>query len=182
MGWVSEDVAAHEGYPAYVLRDGRFAGTSTARGVLPDPTAEVADAVPYSEVVAWQTRCVCGWAGQSWRRSDTTPGAYGGHDPDDALLGGRAVEELAHRDWLAHVAPLERAVVIRDAAAAFAVARRELDQAVWAARSGPDPLSWADIGQAVGMSRQAAHERWGQPARRVDSPGTLTGTGGEVRR
>ncbi len=42
----------------------------------------------------------------------------------------------------------------------LATARRDLDLAVAEARMQHPPASWAEIGRATGMSRQAARERW----------------------
>lgn len=55
-----------------------------------------------------------------------------------------------------------RAVVsVEEAAAAHGEASEQLDQAV--ARARDYGASWADIGRAVGITRQSAHERWGEP-------------------
>jgi hypothetical protein len=47
---------------------------------------------------------------------------------------------------------------VQEAAAALDLARRDLDRAVEVARS--DGASWATIGAALGVSRQAAWERF----------------------
>jgi hypothetical protein len=59
-----------------------------------------------------------------------------------------------------HLNPLRSLGRIQAAAEALDTARRELDQAVADARQQNPPASWAAIGRAVGMSRQAARERW----------------------
>ena len=54
----------------------------------------------------------------------------------------------------------DRAVAaVARAAAAIADAQERLEASVRAARA--HGATWAQIGQATGVSRQAAHERWG---------------------
>ena len=181
MGWVidRDGLREHEGYAAFVVADGRTTGTSTGGGVLirlPDSEDRAAAAwaagrapvnedtyefVPWDGVVAWQTRCECGWTGKRWERSTTLPGEYGGHDPEDAFLpDGETVEARAMQDWDSHVGPLDQLGGVSDAAGELEKARQRLDQAVREARAGG--ASWADIGRAAGMTRQSAHERWGR--------------------
>jgi hypothetical protein len=59
--------------------------------------------------------------------------------------------------------PLPGAELTRliDAARAVADADHELTEAARAARSGG--ASWSQIGDAVGLTRQAAQQRWGSP-------------------
>lgn len=84
-----------------------------------------------------------------------------GADPDDAYLpDGRTVDDAALVAWQAHIATLETTGRVRVAAEVFAAARRDLDLAVAEARMQDPPASWAAIGRATGMSRQAARERW----------------------
>lgn len=173
MGWISdvEGLETHEGYAAYVTADEQVAGSSNRDGVFIHrgdqalgrgaDAAEPAEFVPWSGVVAWQTRCACGWAGGRWDRAATLPGEYGGHDADDAFLpDGTSVETVARKDWEAHLEPLGRLSAVRAVAEELARARDRLDRLVAEARSGPAPASWTDIGRATGMSRQSAHERW----------------------
>jgi hypothetical protein len=47
----------------------------------------------------------------------------------------------------------------------LAVEQRELDEGVAAARA--NGRSWSEIGLVLGISRQAARERYGQPAQRA---------------
>lgn len=63
------------------------------------------------------------------------------------------------------------------AAAAFQAARRSLEAAVDRARSAG--ASWSEVGQAVGMSRQGAFQRFGSLRSRHD--GSDQGQGGGVR-
>ena len=62
-------------------------------------------------------------------------------------------------EWERHVIPGEHERSIRRSLAAVRDATRMVDLEVAAARAAG--MSWADIGKAAGMSRQAAHERWG---------------------
>ena len=55
------------------------------------------------------------------------------------------------------------------AAEQFVAAEAHLRRAVASARSASDPLSWKEIGMALGVSAQAAHERFskGRPGSEV---------------
>lgn len=180
MGWVPHDEAlagVHEGWAAWVAPDGRLSGSSTAAGFLvarpdtatattrqrvqPQTVEESQDLIPWADLVGWQAACACGWTGLSWRRAETIPGRHNGEDPDDAHLpDGHTVDTAALEAWQAHIEPLETLGQVRLATHAFAMARRDLDLAVAEARMQNPPASWAAIGRATGMSRQAARERW----------------------
>lgn len=181
MGWTSED-PEHEGYVAYIAPDDQLSSSSTDVGVLvrrPDADhatrwarragrsprdRELYDLVPWDAIIGWQVACSCGWTGTRWDRSWTSPSEPGrpGLDPDDARMpDGRTVDEMAEAAWLAHVQPREVLGRVSAAADALAAARRNLDFAVWEARLQEPPASWADIGRATGMTRQAAREHWG---------------------
>ncbi|HEY3006052.1 MAG TPA: hypothetical protein VGJ44_27135 [Kribbellaceae bacterium] len=145
---------------------------------------------PYDAVVGWRLVCDCipasvsndqlaqdgffgrrqEWIGPLWERvsskaeedvaarriyADPDVGV-GIHvdDRDDVETAARAAWRSLHVDADLTIA------AVGSAAHAAAVARRDLDQAVEAARAAG--ASWADIGQAAGMSRQSAHERWGR--------------------
>lgn len=172
MGWLSEGhLEAHEGWAAFLTRDGRIWGSSSVKGVHRLEQVDGAwseETVPWSEVIGWRTACTCDWTGSTWLQTDTGPGPARqpttGDSPVDAeeayLPDGSTVEERGRAEWEAHLAPLSRLAHIKAAAAELAQARARLDEAVGQARTEP-PLSWTEIGQAAGMSRQSAHERWG---------------------
>jgi len=63
-------------------------------------------------------------------------------------------EEMLHEQTRQHVQS------VADAAAAFGSASEALDRAVRSARAAG--ASWADIGRAVGITRQSAQARWAQ--------------------
>lgn len=182
MGWIPDDdalVGTHEGWAAYLAPDGRLSGTSGIAGFFVGrsdayadaatrlegqvtPGGELDELIPWPDLVGWQSACACGWSGVSWRRGQTTPGRYGGFESDDAYLSdGRTIDDAAHEAWQQeHITPLETAGMVRVAAARVAAARRDLDLAVAEARMQSPQASWAVIGRAAGMSRQAARERW----------------------
>ncbi|MFD8560597.1 hypothetical protein ACFV1N_25270 [Streptosporangium canum] len=83
------------------------------------------------------------------------------HDPDPSPYGDAPaeVEDAMHREWIGHLEP-ELLTAVRIKAQAFSAAQAHLTEAMRAARR--DGRSWADIGAAVGISRQSAHERWAQ--------------------
>lgn len=158
----------HEGWVAAVSPDGR--GSIGARGahmLLPG-----GDLLPNAEVVGWRAQCECGWVGPRWRRvTDPADHDLAAHRVFDREGGDPPVEvdDLAHQEWKAHVAPDETLAVLASAAAEARAARRRLDQAASCARAAG--ASWEAIGRAVGISRQSAHERWGEVGARGDALG-----------
>ncbi|GAA2842527.1 hypothetical protein [Kribbella solani] len=180
MGWAfeGEGLEDHEGYAVFVTVDGRESGSSSADGLWiwrPDAQVraaaawaegrspgdeDVSELVAWEQLAGWQAACTCGWRGERWDRDATVQGEDGGYHPDDAFLpDGRDVEDVAHDAWIEHMAPYRRLGRVKDAAAAAVLSRQALDEAVRDAKTGG--ATWADIGEAAGMSRQAAHTRWG---------------------
>lgn len=186
MGWIvdngTEEASRHEGYAAFLVvapwGEQVTSGSTAAGGVVvPRLTADAAvrrafagqddepdEVVPWSEVAGWQAVCECGWRGPTWAIDDVTLSRTENFDSDGALLSdGETVEDAALAAWREHIRPRweksERIGAIVAAANRYWQARHELDQVVYAGRDEP-ALSWADIGQAAGMTRQSAHERW----------------------
>lgn len=174
MGWVTEAGGeVHEGYVAWLASDGRATGGSRLDGVVfmnprwaygVDESVEPFDfTVPWAEVTGWRVQCECGWRGTTWQRDEAT-----NDDPTEEQLDadhmllpdGRTLEDVGHEEWKRHVQPLATAESVRSAAAAVRDAEAALDDAVAAARAGDPPATWEQIGRAVGISRQSAHERW----------------------
>lgn len=182
MGWISND-NLHEGYLESVLVEGARSTTTSIDGpivMLHDEAGNyTSKEVQRSddEITAWQLRCDCTsehssrrvatWDGPTWQRAATAAiedlenGLIYAASGDAAYLSERDdVEEMARARWLAeHVAPLEALDTIRASQAEIAAATQRLDQAVIYARASEQ--TWAKIGAAAGMSRQAAQERWG---------------------
>jgi hypothetical protein len=102
------------------------------------------------------------------------------HDPhafriyaDDAHVvdagAGDDLEDAARRLWRReHIDAIDAAAGIKAAIVAVRSAQDALDDAVRAARSRG--LSWAKIGEAAGVSAQAAHERWSKVTESNTSP------------
>lgn len=172
MGWmVDGDDGVHEGWVAMLDPKGRGAsGWSGAGLIFPrrdwsygDPDDAMSEVVPWSEVAGWRVQCECGWRGTEWRLGDVRP-----VDPDEEdsypeymlLPDGRTLEEVGHEEWVRHVQPTLGAITIREAAIAAREAQDALDDAVAAARRTDPPTTWEQIGRAVGISRQSAHDRW----------------------
>ncbi|MBB5076161.1 hypothetical protein [Nonomuraea endophytica] len=145
------DIPDHEGFAAPVLPDGELARSSSAFT---------------RAFIGYQAACSCGWADR--RRFPPTP---------------EGAKEAEGR-WYTHVAPLlaaappswlvvksnllcEQIVNLaadRPLAALTLLAQVEswqrtlLDQAVAGAKAAG--ASWADVGEAMGITKQAAHERF----------------------
>lgn len=188
MSWTQDNAPDHEGYAAYLVPDGRTTSAGTGLGVLLDrPDADVRAAaahaagrapaqdelyelVAWADILGWQTECSCGWRGQTWTRTSTIPGQYGGKEPADAYLpGGSSVEDQAISDWNTHLQPVAlvadieaAAAAVRAAAAEVARATQRLDTAVAAGRAASPAITWDTIGRAVRITRQSAQERWGR--------------------
>ncbi|NWL12313.1 hypothetical protein DM793_13615 [Paenarthrobacter nitroguajacolicus] len=172
MGWTSNDYK-HEGWVAAVAPDDRLASGSTAEGMLVpgttghyqpagefDPDREI---VPDALIMNWRGACECGWQGELWQRV-LTP-AEADFDarreylpPGDPAFVSGHLENAVHEEWLAHIAPSEAILGIEAAAREHRQAGHRLDKTVAAAKAAG--ASWADIGRAAGISRQAAHEHW----------------------
>ena len=173
MGWVSHD-NEHEGWAAPVAPDGRLSASSTAEGMLvkgvtgryvPDVTMPEYELIPDKEIIGWRGACVCGWQGEMWERV-TTPAAADFSRrrdyvaPDEFANASSEVEDAIQDEWTAHIAPLEAILGVEAAAREYSQAGHRLDKTVAAAKAAG--ASWADIGGAVGISRQSAHERWAE--------------------
>ena len=171
MGWISND-NEHEGYAACVAPDGRLSGSSTAGGMLfkgltghypPDTTMTDYEVIPDSQIIGWRGACECGWRGELWERV-TSPAAADFSrrrdyvSPEEFANASGQVEDAIHDEWKAHVAPSEAILGVEAAAREYHQAGHRLDKTVAAAKAAG--ASWADIGRAVGISRQSAHERW----------------------
>lgn len=172
MGRETED-GRHEGAVVHVFADGMFGGswgggpiaTTTADGTFLNASdwQKRADA----DVVAWRVQCAdltrssaeC-WRGPTWTRVATAAeqdlARRRIYYPDSMLSG--ELEDLVMRDWETHIAPHQRVRPVELAAEEVARAQEVLTSAVRDARA--EGASWADIGAAVGITRQSAHTRW----------------------
>jgi hypothetical protein len=171
MGWVSTD-NEHEGWAACVAPDGRLSAASSAERILfpgisgryqPDKMMPDHDVVPDNEIKGWRGQCSCGWQGDRWERVTSPADADFSHRrdyvaPDDSAHASPKVEDAIHNEWKAHIAPPEALRGLEAAAREYNRAGRRLAKTVAAAKAAG--ASWADIGRAVGISRQSAHERW----------------------
>jgi hypothetical protein len=172
MGWSTDYSEGHEGWAASVTPDGRRTGSSTGRGMLVegitgryerDTTMPGYEIVPHREIIGWQGQCECGWQGEFWERvpsaEEADLGQRKAHLPlEKSAHAPEPVDDAIGDEWLQHVAPLGAVAGVEAAARDYAQAGRRLDKTVAAAKAAG--ASWADIGRAVGITRQAAHERW----------------------
>ncbi|MEU4832437.1 hypothetical protein [Streptosporangium sp. NPDC023615] len=152
MTFAFPDIPDHEGFAAPVLPTGEVAASASAFT---------------RTFVGYQAACSCGWNDR--RRFPATP---------------EGAKETEYRWWSRHAAPLSAAappaeLVVkanllceriaglaaeRPLAALTLLSRLEnlqralLDQAVTGAREAG--ASWAQVGEAMGISRQSAHERF----------------------
>lgn len=123
--------------------------SSWGRG-KPDPTGR------------WRPACDCGWrAGEVDvdMLASADPGVYDGGDR--AFLADATYEQLM-APWSAHVGAIiaERTALsgLREAAEAVRKADAKLRHKVLLARRAG--LSWREVGRALGVSGQAAHQRF----------------------
>ncbi|MEV6432958.1 hypothetical protein [Nocardia sp. NPDC051463] len=162
------DDGKHEGYVTAWFADDRWSGgwengafliTRRADGSML-PVHEWFPRPP-AEVIGWRPMCECGWRGSFWTRVGTPAeediSRQRGHssefgDPSQEL------EDAAMREWERHIAPSKAAWPVVQAAREFYDAQDRLNDVVRQARA--DGASWTDIGDAAGMTRQSAHQRW----------------------
>lgn len=175
------DDGAHEGYIAHVFADGMSGSGSSNGGPTVTHRAD-GTRIPYEdrqsrswdEVIGFQAVCdghrgrPC-WRGPVWARVATPMeglddtayldpfGDRRVHAPNRFGLSESA-EDLLMQAWDEHIAPFRGCYAVEVAAEAVAEAQQELTAAVRAARE--QGASWEAIGQAAGMTRQSAHERW----------------------
>lgn len=121
------------------------------------------EVIPDEKMVGWRGACTCGWQGEMWKRVTTPAEADFSRRRDHVSLDGfadasRKVEDAINDEWKAHIAPSEAILGVAAAARENTQAGQRLDKTVAAAKAAG--ASWADIGRAVGISRQSAHERW----------------------
>ena len=126
--------------------------------ILPDH-----EVVPDSEIIGWRGACSCGWRGVMWERVISSAAADLTHrrdyvSPSEFADASSKVEDAIHEEWKVHIAPSEAVLGVEAAAREYTQAGHRLDKTVAAAKAAG--ASWADIGHAVGISRQSAHERW----------------------
>lgn len=144
----------HEGWVAPLFADGAV-GCGWHKGgimvtALGDGTELDYDdwqARPPVEVVGHVAACSCGWRGPVQRGLAHEDGYL--EDGDE----GRVIEA-----WRRHIEPAKMTELVSEAAARYSAAGRDLDDAVREARRLG--ATWADVGRAVGITRQSARERW----------------------
>lgn len=173
MSYQTDD-GEHEGWEAAEFRGGWFSVGSNGAGAMvrrfgPGPLRGqhrgARETIDGREALGWRGLCECGWRGPLWERvqvpAEHDPASHKVYDPDPSPYGDAPaeVEDAIHREWTAHLEP-ETLISVRSMAQAVNDAQAQLTEAVREARR--DGRSWADIGGAVGISRQSAHERWGQ--------------------
>lgn len=178
MGWVTDE-GEHDGSAAAIFADGRVSigwdGVNGGVMAVRHPNAgtyddeyEVLDA---RHAIGWVGICECGWRGPIWERvvspdlHDLTARSVYVPDPDRHGDPPAEVEAGIHAEWRNHLPPATL-TAIRNAAADLATAQGILTAAV--ARARRDGRSWAEIGAAAGVTRQAAHERWAHLDKTVD--------------
>lgn len=166
MGWQTDD-GRHEGAAVGLCADGALVGSyGPASQVMiseyRDGTraAYDTDVRSETEVVGWLAWCSCGWRGPTYTRV---------HAPEredrarrivfeESPFEPQWVQDEVHAEWYSHVRPSEAVGEVAEAASAVATATERLDEAVLGAREAG--ASWAAIGGAAGITRQAAHLRW----------------------
>jgi hypothetical protein len=184
MDWLREhNGETHEGYPVAVLSTGERApvlpnAVRAMSSVTSNPerletlAAAVDDEIARrrilsyddqrvaepnyvidGDIVAWGVACTCGWGGTQLRRT---------RDADASLRDPPLdIAEQLHDEWLIHLWPMAIAEQIREATVAITQLHQRRAQLASLARSYG--LSWSDIGDVAGMTRQSAQERWANP-------------------
>lgn len=166
----------HEGVVVHIFGDGSYGSSWGGGGPIPTRTAD-GTPIPYAEqrtrsyaeVVGWRAVCadpgdyrdVEHWHGPLWARVTTRAeqdlDAHRIHCGDPYGLDEES-EDLICVDWEVHVGASVELHLVGIAHDQVVDAQRKLTEAVRTARDAG--ASWTDIGRAVGISRQSAHERW----------------------
>ena len=152
----------HIGYPVSVLDD----GTDTGATPLRDNAA----------VIGWRAGCDCGWRGRQFYPRAEWPSATGAVPA--AVEGWDGVTATCG-EWVRHVQQAVPELSIYELARHLADTRAKLTEAVAAARRAG--LSWAQIGDAAGISADHAARRWGRGVARGDLPPAHRRAGGAPR-
>lgn len=177
MGWYREDDTGrgHEGWDAAVFAPGnRFSvgtggGGALVRAFGPGGReGELEEGVDGRTAIGWCGVCECGWRSPLWARVGTeqehAPAARRIWWPDIDQYGDAPDDVAAaiYAEWCEHLRhdPLD---AVRTEARAVEEAQSRLTVAVHVAREAGK--SWSEVGVAVGITRQSAHERWARPAR-----------------
>lgn len=171
MSWTTDD-GSHEGWTADTFTDDALGGgwgtppdggpPGVLVAVLGTRRLDYADWQyrPPAAITGWRGACDCGWRGPIHPRP-------AGMTAEDAIDAPEDIEDACHAAWQAHVEPFEGASDLRRLADEHTATGQRLDHGVRAARARG--TSWAVIGDAVGITRQSAHERW----RHVDTAPTV---------
>lgn len=137
----------HEGYTERLDPDGRWrSGYQSENPQLAEPAGLWEQ--------TWRAACDCEWRGEAVvviRRADVDPYWLSDDDDDDE-------HELVMRRWERHMAPLVAVGKVWEADDAARDAADELRQAVKDARTAG--ASWSDLGRALGVTKQAAQQRF----------------------
>lgn len=165
MGYFTDAAPDHEGWITMTYADGRISsGTSNGFGhylegykYLPHEPGEMSGQIDpaylrsYDQITGWLPRCACGWSGTEV----PVPGenANKWREPSDEQ------EDALMDQWRRHIAPLTRTARVRDLAEQVASLNDQLTSAVRHAKL--DGASWADLGDAMGMTKQGAQQRYG---------------------
>lgn len=173
----SLDDGVHEGYAAAIAPDGRLSGSSSGAGWFfkgisgkypRDTLQRDQEIIPDRDIIGWRGSCMCGWAGEPFSRAATRELAdvqqRSEYVPFDGFADpSQRITDMIHDEWRAHTSPVVAHHAVEDAAREYRQAKARLDNAVTAAKTAG--TSWADIGTATHLTRQAAQQRWGKTTR-----------------
>ena len=102
-------------------------------------------------VTGWRAGCQCGWQGTQFHLRSEWPRTEYARAPE-------AVKQQCRGEWERHLRVVLPGLAVHDRSRQITHAHDGLLQAVSAARAAG--VSWKDIGDAAGISRQTAQKRW----------------------
>ncbi len=107
--------------------------------------------VPWDQVVSWVVTCSCGWTGTE---RPAVPDEAGARHYDPPLE-----EDVFHAEWLAHVQPVTVLSDLERLVEDLRSLEGQVVEAIHTARR--HGASWSQVGRILGVSKQAAQQRWG---------------------
>lgn len=151
MGWVHDGLEGHEGDVVNVLLDGRIVGTEDVTFSSDLAADNPAGAVTWGQVACWRGICSCGWSGIEISAVSDDHGVR--RCPE------HVEDQVFATDWSGHIAPLVAVADLKSLRNQVAELQARIDVTARTARDRG--ATWTQIGDALGLTKQGAQQRFG---------------------